>query len=60
MLAVHIGGRHTAVNAIGSGFFPSRMTRTLLDLGPGAFRVAGHYGTTPLDPPPSPSSKPSQ
>ena len=31
MLAVHLGGRAITVNAIAPGFFPSKMTRALLD-----------------------------
>jgi NAD(P)-dependent dehydrogenase (short-subunit alcohol dehydrogenase family) len=31
MLAVHLAGRHITVNAIAPGFFPSKMTRALLE-----------------------------
>jgi NAD(P)-dependent dehydrogenase (short-subunit alcohol dehydrogenase family) len=31
MLAVHLGGRKSAVNAIAPGFFPSKMTKALLE-----------------------------
>ena len=31
MLAVHLGGRNITVNAIAPGFFPSKMTRVLLE-----------------------------
>jgi NAD(P)-dependent dehydrogenase (short-subunit alcohol dehydrogenase family) len=31
MLAVHLGGRYITVNAIAPGFFPSKMTRVLLE-----------------------------
>ena len=31
MLAVHLGGRQITVNAIAPGFFPSKMTRHLLE-----------------------------
>jgi NAD(P)-dependent dehydrogenase (short-subunit alcohol dehydrogenase family) len=31
MLAVHLAGRHITVNAIAPGFFPSKMTKALLE-----------------------------
>jgi len=31
MLAVHLGGRNITVNAVAPGFFPSKMTRALLE-----------------------------
>jgi len=31
MLAVHLGGRNVTVNAVAPGFFPSKMTRVLLE-----------------------------
>ncbi len=44
MLAVHLGGRAITVNAIAPGFFPSKMTKTLLESHREAFEKACPLG----------------
>jgi NAD(P)-dependent dehydrogenase (short-subunit alcohol dehydrogenase family) len=44
MLAVHLGGRAITVNAIAPGFFPSKMTRALLENHREAFEKACPLG----------------
>jgi NAD(P)-dependent dehydrogenase (short-subunit alcohol dehydrogenase family) len=44
MLAVHVGGRHVTVNAVAPGFFPSKMTRVLLEEHREAFEAACPLG----------------
>lgn len=44
MLAVHLAGRHIIVNAIAPGFFPSKMTKALLDNHRDAFEKACPLG----------------
>jgi NAD(P)-dependent dehydrogenase (short-subunit alcohol dehydrogenase family) len=44
VLAVHVGGRHVTVNAVAPGFFPSKMTRVLLEEHREAFEQACPLG----------------
>jgi len=44
MLAVHLGGRHITVNAVAPGFFPSKMTKALLENHREAFEKACPLG----------------
>jgi NAD(P)-dependent dehydrogenase (short-subunit alcohol dehydrogenase family) len=44
VLAVRLGGRHVTVNAIAPGFFPSKMTRVLLEEHREAFEQACPLG----------------
>jgi NAD(P)-dependent dehydrogenase (short-subunit alcohol dehydrogenase family) len=44
MLAVHLGGRAITVNAIAPGFFPSKMTKALLESHREAFEKACPLG----------------
>ncbi|HSO22091.1 MAG TPA: SDR family oxidoreductase [Chondromyces sp.] len=44
MLAVHLAGRHITVNAVAPGFFPSKMTKVLLENHRDAFEKACPLG----------------